>query len=123
MKGSAKEVEDALKGAAKDLLQVESTVRELVKVNETLQEQADSLKKENASLRSTISTNLAAKQEMSSAELRMTKKLIESLQMSSTVESLRGELNREQHQSSNLRREIRLLHGEVEYLKMMKDKK
>ena len=116
-------MEDALKGAAKDLLQVESTVRELVKVNETLQEQADSLKKENASLRSTISTNLAAKQEMTSAELRMTKKLIESLQMSSTVESLRGELNREQHQSSNLRREIRLLHGEVEYLKMMKDKK
>lgn len=122
MRGSTAEM-DALKGAAKDLLQVESTLRELMRANETLQEQADSLKKENTSLRSTLDSLLATKQQATNAELKMTKNLVDNMQLGATVESLHGELKQEQQQSLNLRREISLLRGEVNHLSMMKDKK
>ena len=108
-----RELEEALKGADLALLQAESAIRELVKVKETMHGQIESLVAENEALRSTMSAHFTSTQQLTSAELKLTKKLIDSIQMDRQVKLLRGELKQEQQHSLGLNREITLLRGEV----------
>ena len=60
-----------------------------------------------------MSAHFTSTQHLTSAELKLTKKLIDSIQMDRQVKLLRGELKQEQQHSLGLNREITLLRGEV----------
>ena len=108
-----RELEEAVEEADLALLHAESAIQELVKTNEALKDHVVSLRSQNAKLQSDIDASHQSLQRMSSAELKLTKKFIENLQMDSKVKSLLIELKQEQQQTSSLRREVILLRGEV----------